>query len=482
MPQSILQLVSWGTQDAALTANPTVSFWKNLHKRYSQFALDTYEQTFSGQPDWNKRVVCNINRLADLLWKTYIQVELPDVTINASSTSEKAVGFRWLESLGHILLRETEIHIGGTMIDRHYGLWLHIWNEMTLSAGHFNGYQNMIGNTPDLTDLKYIYKDSSGNYQSHEGQVENSYLTVKGKRLYIPLQFWFCRHTGTALPLVALQFHDIRLYCSFAASTDCYWAGVKDDINSDSSKWETKMNEVSVPSIENANVLCCYVNLDAEERKRFATKQHEYLIDQLQGPNEEATSQTTYKMRLTLNHPVKCLYWVVRKEDHMDDKAETLGKQWFNFTDDSTTSNSVDLLNASAGGGFHNVYMKALQGNGDNPVYNAKIQLNAQDRTMEHDGRYWNLVQPYQSHTNIPPNGVNVYSFALHPESFQPNGTCNFSRIDSATIILKLTDKTVKYKQDNGVKVHSNCVIYVFGVNVNTLKIIGGMGGVTWAS
>jgi hypothetical protein len=482
MPQSILQLVSWGTQDATLTANPTVSFWKSLHKRYSQFALDTYEQTFSGQPDWNKRAICNISRLADLLWKTYVQVDIPDVTINASSTSEKATGFRWLDYLGHILLREIEVHIGGTMVDRHYGLWLHVWNEMTQSAGHHAGYMNMIGNTPDLTTMRYIYKDASGNYHSNDGPVNNSYITVKGKRLYIPLQFWFCRHTGAALPLVALQFHDVRIHCNFAYATDCYWAGTRDDMTSPTSKWTTDMGAVRVGSLTNASMLCTYVNLDAEERKRFATKPHEYLIDQLQGPNEEATSQSTFKMRLTLNHPVKSLYFLVRKEQNLEDSAETFGKQHFNFTDDNESGAMSDITGGAAGGGYQSMIMNAFYGKGENPIQSAKLQLNNQDRTIDHDGRYYNLVQPYQCHTNTPSKGVNVYSFALQPESFQPNGSCNFSRIDNTQFVMKLTDKTVKYVQDNGVMVHSSCLISNFAVNINSLKIVGGMGGVTWAS
>jgi hypothetical protein len=111
---------------------------------------------------------------------------------------------------------------------------------------------------------------------------------------------------------------------------------------------------------------------------------------------------------------------------------------------------------------------------GYNPVVVAKIQLNGHDRFTEREGRYFNLVQPYQHHTNIPAVGINVYSFALKPEEHQPSGSCNFSRIDNATLLLTLSNNTVN--------TYNTAQVRIYAVNYNVLRIMSGMGGLAYSN
>jgi hypothetical protein len=322
----------------------------------------------------------------------------------------------------------------------------------------------MVGNTPDLTA---VTSTASG---------DASPQVVAGKTLYIPLQFWFCNNPGLALPLIALQYHEVKINLEFAPATDCYWAGYK---ATSSSAWTTQQSVVSGISLPYASLYVDYVYLDTEERRRFAQVSHEYLISQLQYTGVESTNNTSYKVKLNFNHPSKELIWTVQPGFLVDGSGPALGKQWFNFTDaayadaPAQDAGAWEYLLAGANGGSL-VRQSYLVDVGANPVSQAKLQLNGHDRFSARSGSYFNLVQPYQHHTNIPAKGINVYSFALLPEEHQPSGTCNFSRIDNATLQLTLTQASVN--TSSGAP-GGSANIYMFCVNYNVLRIMSGMGG-----
>merc|ERR1712196_93759 len=343
--------------------------------------------------------------------KVYLQVTVPAVDATAGS-------FRWLNWLGHILIKYAEVEIGGQRIDKHYGDWMHIWNELSQTAGHKMGYANMVGNVPALT------------------QVTTGGL-VPEMDLYIPLEFWFCRNPGLALPLISLQYHEVKINIEFRSAGDCcYTSGV------------------SIPPLEAASLYVDYIYLDTDERRRFAQVSHEYLIEQVQFTGDESVSSVSNKIKLNFNHPCKELIWVVQK-DEMVASTATSGKEWFNYTDGTV----------GAGDGYI-------------PVFSAKLQLNGHDRFSERMGRYFNLVQPYQHHTNVPESvGINVYSFGLKPEEHQPSGTCNMSRIDNATLQLTLTSDTVS----NGTS-SADAKVRVYATNYNVLRIMSGMGGLAYSN
>jgi len=218
-------------------------------------------------------------------------------------------------------------------------------------------------------------------------------------------------------------------------------------------------NEVNsfVQKLGSKGLVCCslwvdYIYLDTEERRRFAQVAHEYLIEQLQFTGDESLTSTSNKIRMQFNHPVKELVWVVQNPAFIDCKS--IQNDPFNYTD------------LACG----------------NPTAVAKIQLNGQDRFTEREGSYFNFVQPYQHHTNSPTLGVNVYSFALKPEDLQPSGSCNFSRIDNATLNLTLTPATFTSPAGDasGAVASVNCRIYA--TNYNVLRIMSGMGGLAYSN
>lgn len=572
-----MQLVAYGAQDVYLSGNPQITFFKVVYRRHTNFSVEPIQQTWNGAGDFGRTVTCNINRNGDLITNMYVVVDLN------SSMSTNNVSWGFVRRLGHALVSDCKIEIGGSNIDEHYSDWLNVWYELTHKVGQERGYAKMIGDVPELTTI------------SNNG--------TRPYRMYIPLIFWFNRNNGLALPLIALQYHDVRVTLIYRDLASC--------INY-SGPTAPMLNSVMGDNY----LLIDYVYLDAEERKRFAQASHEYLIEQLQFTGSESLTQTTNKIRLNFNHPCKYLIWAPHLDryntrnawvsyasdgnwasandifakllfiatckgltvtptngvytvtvdpvestaagdlftPHMDpfyasaqyqpivsllskidvklvrqDNATQLSHGPPSHGDTATISSGQkisgllqDLLNncvvvqnnltmqdisrklsdlvalLKPTNGYASLILSLNQVNvidytnygnfldgSDNPVYNAKLQLNGHDRFQQRDGYYFNYVQPMQHFSNTPADGINVYSFALKAEDHQPSGTCNFSRIDNATLQVDVglynSNNYPTYFSDF-IGVNSSSLLNIFTVNYNVLRIMSGMGGTAYSN
>jgi hypothetical protein len=290
-----MQLVDYGAQDVYLTGNPQITFFKVVYKRHTNFSMEPIEQTFSGNVGFNKKVSVHVTRNGDLITKMYLRVELPEVCVDAdlSDVEKQRTQFAWVRRLGHALIDSVELEIGGSRIDKQYGNWMTIWWELTHEVGQEEGYAKMIGDVPELVDVSTPRAN---------GRIKDPYT------LYIPLEFWFCRNNGLALPLIALQYHEVRVHFEFRAVNElCVHSS---NINP----------KAVIGDIENGTLLVDYIYLDTEERRRFAQVSHEYLIEQLQTNGEDAVTSNSYKGRLNFNHPSKALYWALRQGQYRNDK------------------------------------------------------------------------------------------------------------------------------------------------------------------
>ena len=268
-----MQLVAYGAQDVYLTGNPQITFFKVVYRRHTNFSCEPIEQTFNGSAEFGRTVQCNISRNGDAITKMHLKAKL-----NATTGTAK---WGYVSNLGNALIENVRVEIGGSKIDEHYTDWLNIWSELTLKTGQKRGYDRMIGNVSELTRM-------STNHDEYT--------------MYVPLQFWFNRNNGLALPLIALQYHDVKITMKFRASSEC--------IN-----WECTDGSLSAPAtpeLGDALLLIDYIYLDSEERKNFAQASHEYLIEQLQHTGSESASNQNEKYRLNYNHPSKYLIWAAK--------------------------------------------------------------------------------------------------------------------------------------------------------------------------
>jgi hypothetical protein len=345
MAGGLLQLVAYGAQDVFLTGTPEITFWKVSYRRHTNFAMESIEQTFSGQADFGRRVTCTISRNGDLAYRTYLQVTLPEINQSmVSNSSTDGVYARWLDFIGEQLIAQVEIEIGGQRIDRQYGDWMHIWNQLTLTSEQKRGYFKMIGNTTALTYITDpLFAAISGPCSSTAGpsQVCAPRNALPETTLYIPLLMWFCRNPGLALPLIALQYHEVKINLDIRPIGECLWA-VK-TLSSNSSNMGTVSATIPYQqSLVAASLYVDYIFLDTDERRKMAQNPHEYLIEQVQFTGDESVGSSSNKIKLNFNHPCKELIWVVQPDANVDYCAsldntqvlfKTLGAQPFNYTD-----------------------------------------------------------------------------------------------------------------------------------------------------
>ena len=554
MGGGLMQLVAYGAQDVYLTGNPQITFWKVTYRRHTNFAMESIEQTFNGQADFGRRVQCTISRNGDLAYRTYLQVTLPEINQgmapgndgtapaqNATNAKANALGLfaRWLDYPGEQLISMVEVEIGGQRIDRQYGDWMHIWNQLTMTSEQERGYNAMVGNTMQLTyitDPKFADVATACSADDVPDAVCAPRRTLPETTLYVPLQFWFCRNPGLALPLIALQYHEVKINLELRPIDEVLFAVSQLDCKSPASSGASvKATAAYQQSLVAASLYVDYVFLDTDERRRMAQNPHEYLIEQLQFTGDESVGSSSNKIKLNFNHPCKELVFVVQPDKNVNYCASlecgtvlnnALGAQPFNYTDAvdalpnallaysgmnqaagqngvitstglfedpaagdvSVASNWAEIQSVNSAFPEHDQdsgvsdagsYVLAetalsLHCWGQNPVVTAKLQLNGQDRFSEREGSYFDVVQPFQHHTRNPDTGINVYSFALRPEEHQPSGTCNMSRIDNATLQLVLSSAAIG--GDDTAKVR------VYATNYNVLRIMSGMGGLAYSN
>ena len=184
-----MQLVAYGAQDVYLTGNPQITFWKVSYRRHTNFAMESIEQTFNGQADFGRRVTCTISRNGDLAYRTYLQVTLPEINQQMANTTGGAVYARWLDFPGEQMISQVEVEIGGQRIDRQYGDWMHIWNQLTLTSEQHRGYNKMVGNTTQLTFITDpSFNDVDGPCESNAPrQVCAPRNALPETTLYVPL-------------------------------------------------------------------------------------------------------------------------------------------------------------------------------------------------------------------------------------------------------------------------------------------------------
>ena len=415
MAGGLMQLVAYGAQDVYLTGNPEVTFFQAKYKRHTNFAMENIEQTVNGTAADSGRVSVTVARNGDLVGDMYVELKAKASGI----TEEKAA---WVAERA---INNVELSIGGQRIDKQYQKWWRLYTELYLDDSKKATYGKM----------------TSG---------------ISGKTVYLPLYFFFNRNPGLYLPLIALQYHEVRLDFDLSAHFD-EWL--------DTSTFKVWAN---------------YIYLDTEERRRFAQKGHEYLIEQVQHTGADTVdSGSTKQVRLSYNHPVKELVWCFSN-------TLTQNSMW-NFTTESTDTDFVLHTTASAatsnalvslstygspmlGLGLGIGGTETFNEDSVGPLNTFKLVLNGQDRFKEQKGKYFNQVQPFQHHTGSPYAGVYAYSFALKPEEHQPTGTCNFSRIDNAQVAVTMNTA------------QGATTMHMFATNYNVLRIQSGMGGLAFSN
>jgi len=518
---AVFQIAAYGAQDIYLTGQPQVTYFKSVHKRYTNFAMEDIELPISGTVAPGAKVSVTISRFGDLLKGIYVKYN-PSRLIPQTDNLQ-TIG----SNISHALLNTMEIEIGGQLIDRHYGVWLTVWrdlneidpyginNQLFTASGRepiTNGYYplptvvvNPLTTHKGEITLYHIHypqiKYDTLSY-NHSGLDKTSIGTIIGlndpilstidapNEAYIPMRFWFCQNPGLALPLVALQYHEVKFNITLAKKED-YLIPVSGQ-NLDSIK-------VDMSSMK---VFGEYIYLDSVERKEFAKSSHEYLIEQLQYLDVDTPNATN--VELNFNHPVKELvfcgkprvarnfltyntYGSLRYPNCLDSFVFDNNKYFnranvkFSFWYDSKYwyNNGKDYFNLWSKGTPYPIVTNYIDGvtgfASDTTNINLQLVLNQNDRFSPRNLKYFTREQIYKNHKGtgieMHESCIGVYSFSLKPDELQPSGSCNFSRIDRAKLIFTGRNQNETLNPLN-----------IYAINYNIFRVMSGMGGLAYSN
>ena len=457
MPGGVIQLLAWGSQNIYLNGNPSITFFKKVFQTHTNFSMESIRLNLNRTDALvydNTILKAKLDRVGDLVQQIYLVFELPDII----STEE--ISFRWVDNVGETIIQDYQITIGGNVVDRQYGEFLHCMNSLSLGVDRREVYDKMIGNVPELT--KPMLFDPAIP-DGHNGLILANYpasqdartlVSIRGRKVYVPLRFWFNKEPGCALPLVALQYSEAEISITLRPITHIYKVLTMQDglpqyrgpepnnpdhklsnfVSNEFATYITNESTIDLKSYLEVN----YIYLDTLERKYLAYNPVQYLVEQTYrienyGLDENAT------IDLYLQNPIKEFVWFCRRSD------ANITNGWTDFLD-------IDKRHAMIG---------------------AKFSFNGLDRIDEKDAYYYNYVQPFQHHRGCAKDGVYLYSFSINAEDFQPSGSVNASRINKMQMFIRTRlplEPTYKYS------------LTLYAISYNLLKVSSGLAAVAYSS
>ncbi len=464
---ALSQLVAVGSSDTWLTCDPEVTYWRAHVERCTNFSMDTTNVTFNGTPAFGTEVVATLPKTADLLYWTYLVADIPAICgkvapSGAPSLCNNAGNFpvipsdcdpcgdgkvptdcanccpdddeddvqlfddllddsiedcsglqrpyaHWVNSIGYALVNRVCFQIGGQVVDSIYGYFMEMWSEIAYRPGL---------RTDEMVGKRF----------TRQQLVDDS---KHNRRLYIPLPFWFTAHSGNALPIASLQFHSLQMAVGFTALQSLIQVS-----DADVTVVNCNTGAAISPQDLRAHLLLTNVYLDMQERDAFSAGAFQQLITQHQSYST-TTTNSTLRAQLNLNHPTLELIWAFQRKCMAD------ANERFNFS----------------GPGGTDIMVRAA------------LRINNLPR-FESDAKYFRLVQPWQSHSAIPTGFIYVYSFAVQPESCQPSGSLNFSRIDNTEFLVEFSDLVAG----------EEITLLLFSRSWNILKFKNGVSGILFSS
>lgn len=357
----------------------------------------------------------SINIYLNSINKSYYVVYLEKFNVYNDVTNER-YNFAWIDKIGHFIYNYIELEIGGTRIDKHYNNWINIWYELTNNINLRNVYDTMIGDVDLLTGYNRFVKPAYN--------------------LFIPLNFFFNRHNGLCLPLIAIRYNDVVIRIDFQDLYNCIITDYDQLATSDLR---------DVIALNDVKLLVDYIFLDNVERKKFAESSHEYLIEQVQFEEFTNLTNPSITCRLDFVRPCKCLFFVIKPDFTVNPLNLTTNPHW-------------------------NLYSVNYSTNTGNPIQDATIRMNVYNRMENMPSEYYNYLVPLECFTNTPADGINVFSFCLSPEELQPTGECNMGKLDFAAIDININPDFT----------FTTYTVQVYAMNYNILRIYGGQCGLAF--
>lgn len=498
MPGGIFVLQAYGSGNQKLSGNPQTTFFSKLFNRYTHFAQEPITVNFNGSQELHLQnkitIKTTIKRNADLIRAPFLQLELPDIYAKLDS-SGNGYEFRWVENLPNVIIDEAQIFIGGNKIDSFTGLYTYIHKQTTLDSDSQEIYDSFSGNIDDINNPSAgTLGDASGRYPWVVRDLSNTNAilnpSIRGRKIHIPLPFWFFQEPGQALPLIALQGHEVELFVTLNPILDLYqvrekgtsqWTRPSAD---DSTNIRYFLSSYDGDTTQetwklNPRLMSHYIYLSDTERLEFATKEHEYLIKQRN--HFETITPNSVLIDLKQHNLVSRILYTIRRTDFITNyNQHTNLLNWQDQNSEPTT----DLSNAQ----FTDVHNSGIQSSDykRDILQGSRILINGNEIFEEREPIYFNSIQPFLNTKIIETPGIYQYSFSLMPNEYQPSGVLNASRVRSLELELSLETPPSTTTLDAITGLYYSTYQYQYRVDVftetyNFLKITSGLGGLMYA-
>lgn len=492
MGGGLIQLVAQGIQDLYLSGDPQITFFKVVYRRHTNFAVESIPQYFSSPADFGQTVSCTLSKTGDLLGPTILYVELPAIPkFIDTDQPDNIKKMAWVKNLGYALVRDISIEIGGNPIDKHYGEWLYIWSQVNGKQGH--ALDKMLGN------IREVYEFTNGK---------------EGCKLYIPLEFWFCRHTGLSLPLTALTSMDVKIIVSFQRLEDCYRLGPTHSIvvNEDVVPFES--GDYIEQNVDGP-IYGYVMGFDYLQKRLYYIKIRPTRGGAFSGPNDGSNGKLYDSYRIFSRNGAYCTPKIGAKEEveqtqfsytpHIissylytnyvyldnDERMKFVKnnneylieqlqfnqeisikspnvKQNLSLNHPCKSHYWVAQLDSLVGPGTINDrfnYTESHVPDSPNLLKQSKLMLNGVER-FNGRAEHFNLLEPYKYHSGGPVNGIHAFLFSVYPENNQPSSSANMTKIDSIHMVHGMA---------KNMGVYDTAKIRSYTVNYNILRVCFGM-------
>lgn len=461
---ALTQLVAVGAQDTNyLSTDAKDSVFAEPEKKINNFSKSTSSMYPLGGSNWGCTTKFKIQKLGDLLSTVYFVAKLPRISRDYLETNDSTFHVRWANYIGNILIENVKLYIGGQLIDEQSGEFSQIYTDL---------YDD------DWNKLCLIGLDES--LTTPNNQPLSGY-PVESTNVYVPLKFWFCNSLKKALPIIALQYHDIEIEVKIRDWDSCYQV-LKRTVDSDSKNGYVhyqQFNKMKQQSLEGVRLDCNFIYLDSEERKRFAQSEHKILITQVQEIKCSVSQGKTVDLT-SFNHPVKEMFF------YFSNNTIKNTPDPFNFSNKTEymTKDVSDQFIGTDNKTFEE-YNKSTKGH---ILDEARILINGHQRVEWKDFKYYYYLQNYENYRNKLEHHIYLYSFSGNPKSETPMGSLNFSRIDNSQLQFKINEVTrrqsKRYLASNkhSQTDDSELTITIYAINYNYLLIKSGMAGLAYST